>query len=309
MIEQLPAPPRGKKGWPWTEESDVLPRNISSPGSIPGITIVTPSLNQGLYLEETIRSVLLQNYPNLEYIIVDGGSTDNSVDIIRKYEKWITWWVSEKDEGQSDAINKGFRRATGIYGNWICSDDLLCRNALNLLAQQIGSGEDRLLIGRGIRIDGEGRFLNEVPAPGIRSFSDLVDIGRYWRKNDSIMQQSCLYPVAAFRSAGCLTTGSHHTMDFELWGRLLMTGLSIKACNFQAGIFRWYEGQKTSALHKVTRKLVLSALRLIKENKSLSLPEKLKLRTGICMYFAGYQYHRFRSFLGLRRRLKKLGVG
>jgi glycosyltransferase involved in cell wall biosynthesis len=86
---------------------------------------VTPSLNQACFIEETIRSVLLQGYPNLEYIIIDGGSTDNSMEIVGKYKQWLSYWVSEPDNGQSNAINKGFARSSGEILYWINSDDLL----------------------------------------------------------------------------------------------------------------------------------------------------------------------------------------
>src|SRR5262245_16909311 len=133
-LAELPPPPVGKIGWPWTIETLKLP-SVSSDGlPWPSISIVTPSYNQGQFIEETIRSVLLQGYPNLEYIIIDGGSKDQTVDIIHKYEPWLTYWVSRKDRGQAHAINDGLRRASGTIFNWINSDDVLAPNALATIA-------------------------------------------------------------------------------------------------------------------------------------------------------------------------------
>jgi len=105
-------------------------------GNYPKITIITPSYNQGDYIEQTILSIINQNYPNLEYVIIDGGSTDNTVNIIKKYEKYITYWISERDNGQSHAINKGFEKATGEIFNWLNSDDYLEKNALFDIAEK-----------------------------------------------------------------------------------------------------------------------------------------------------------------------------
>src|SRR5215472_7727613 len=97
---------------------------------LPRITVVTPSFNQGQFLEATLRSVLDQNYPNLEYIVCDGGSTDNSVEVIQRYQDRLAWWVSEKDKGQSNAINKGFAGATGDLLAYINSDDTFAPGSL-----------------------------------------------------------------------------------------------------------------------------------------------------------------------------------
>src|SRR5688500_13464995 len=103
---------------------------------LPKISVITSSYNQGKFIEETILSVIGQGYENLEYLVIDGGSTDESVDIIRKYEKQIHYWVSEKDRGQSEAINKGITRSTGEIFTWINSDDLLLPGALHKAAEQ-----------------------------------------------------------------------------------------------------------------------------------------------------------------------------
>lgn len=141
LLNRLPVLHTGKTGWPWTVESIPLPPTMPDGKPWPKISIVTPSYNQGQFLEETIRSVLLQNYPNLEYIIIDGGSTDNSVEIIKKYEPWLKYWVSEKDEGQAEAINKGLARCTGEIFNWINSDDYLTASALQVISEKFDKND------------------------------------------------------------------------------------------------------------------------------------------------------------------------
>lgn len=131
-INDLPLPPIGKTGWPWNVSADSHIRECL-PEHIPIVTIVTPSFNQGEYLEETIRSVLLQGYPELEYKVMDGGSTDESLSIIKKYSKWIDCWVSEPDKGQADAINKGFKHCKGELFAWLNSDDYYLPGGLTRL--------------------------------------------------------------------------------------------------------------------------------------------------------------------------------
>ena len=114
--------------WPYIVSSNT--ESFDERISYPKISIVTPSFNQGKYIEQTILSVINQNYPNLEYIIIDGGSTDETVNIIKKYEPWITYWVSEPDRGQSHAINKGIEKCTGHIFNWLNSDDWYEPNTL-----------------------------------------------------------------------------------------------------------------------------------------------------------------------------------
>jgi glycosyltransferase involved in cell wall biosynthesis len=150
-LAELPPPPAGKTGWPWTIETPKLPPARPGGSPWPRISIVTPSYNQGQFIEETIRSILLQGYPDLEYVIIDGASTDHSVEIIKKYEPWLTYWVSEPDRGQSHAINKGFSRLSGDYVNWINSDDFLYRDALRVIAEAAALADDVDLIS-GVRI-------------------------------------------------------------------------------------------------------------------------------------------------------------
>jgi glycosyltransferase involved in cell wall biosynthesis len=141
-LDELPDPPSGKTGWPWTEQSDPLPETQPDGTPWPRITIVTPSYNQASFLEETIRSILLQGYPNLEYIVTDGESTDGTVEILERYDPWIDHWVSEPDDGQADAIQKGLEEATGDIEAYLNSDDVLLPGALEEVAGMLLQNPD-----------------------------------------------------------------------------------------------------------------------------------------------------------------------
>jgi glycosyltransferase involved in cell wall biosynthesis len=176
------------------------------------ITIITPSFNQGQYIEETILSVLSQNYPNLEYIIIDGGSTDNTVEIIKKYEKHLTYWVSEPDQGQSHAINKGLKHATGDIFNWLNSDDTLLPNALHTVARNF-------LEHKPIAVCGYTQAYWEDGKTALNRISNPVDIeatilGR-------MSQQSLFYDLNLLKSSGnaYVSDSLHYCMDIELWTR------------------------------------------------------------------------------------------
>jgi hypothetical protein len=153
-LRTLPPPPPGKTGWPWTEESPSVPASMPSGAPWPRISIVTPSYNQGKFIEETIRSVLLQGYPNLQYCVFDGGSKDETIDILRKYEPWLHW-VSEKDRGQAHAINKGLARSDGHIAAYLDSDDYYLPGAFQHVAQVWKKPGFDVFVGKGKRIGQE----------------------------------------------------------------------------------------------------------------------------------------------------------
>ncbi len=306
MIAQLPPPPPGKTGWPWTEESETLPPFQPDNKLWPRISIVTPSYNHGKFLEETIRSIILQNYPNLEYLIIDGGSTDGTLKIIEKYIKHITYWVSEPDNGQSQAINKGFMKCSGEYVNWICSDDLLCQNALTNAAPLLAAQKDILLLGSGYRIDEKTKLIDKIESSEINNFNKLVDIRKFWRAGNSIIQQSALYPANAVKEAGFLTESNYYTMDFELWGKLMIHGIPVARTDISIGMFRWYGGQKTSNQKHVSKCLVKTAQQLVLSNNNTGIFLKLLQMIKIYRYTVIYNYRLLRSFIGIKRRLKTM---
>lgn len=210
----------------------------------PKISIVTPSYNQAKFLEETIRSVLLQNYPNLEYLIIDGGSSDGSVDIIKKYEPWLSYWVSEPDNGQSQAINKGFLKCTGKYVAWINSDDLLKPETLFKVANAaINSPEAVVLYGDCEIIDEKGQTLSVYKG---RPF-DLEEMLLVNGKTRSIAQPASFFKRSAFEQIGYLDENLHMIMDVDIYLRIA-ANFGIEAYKYLPetwACFRSYPSQKT----------------------------------------------------------------
>jgi len=182
----------------------------------PKFSIVTPSFNQGQYLERTILSVINQGYPNLEYIIIDGGSKDNSIDIIKQYERHLTYWVSERDPGQSNALNKGFSKITGDIVGWIASDDWYEPGAFDLVAEHFGREPDSIIVGDCIRhYEPEGR--QRALKPKKPSFETLL---RYWRSGFCPPQPSVFFPSTLLNRVGVLNEQLTYAMDLDLWLRM-----------------------------------------------------------------------------------------
>ncbi len=211
-LQDLPTPPQGKTGWPWTEASKPLPAKMPNGAEWPRISIVTPSYNQGEFIEKTIRSILLQGYPNLEYIVIDGGSRDRTVEIIRKYEPWIDYWVSEKDQGQSDAINKGFGRASGQILAWLNSDDYYLPQALQRVGSYQWQEQVGALVGIGHSINEKGEILNQIEPPEL-NFTAFLD----WMSYSNFLQPSCFFTRKVWQECGPLDLELDYCMDLKLW--------------------------------------------------------------------------------------------
>jgi glycosyltransferase involved in cell wall biosynthesis len=209
----------------------------------PPISIVTPSYNQGHFLEETIQSVLSQNYPNLEYIVIDGGSTDNSVQIIKRYEKHLAYWVSERDRGQTDAINKGLKRSRGEFVNWINSDDRLAPGALARIAEGVAKhpqadfvyGDTDILIE-------DGSVLQTRPETRFNGF-----ILRYGA--NVFAQPSCFFRRTLAERIHWLNEELHWSMDYDFWIRAAAAGARFAHVEGVIGQFRLQGGSKTTLQH------------------------------------------------------------
>ncbi len=179
----------------------------------PKLSIITPSFNQADYLDETLRSVLDQGYPDVEHIVVDGASTDGSVGIIKEHSERLAWWVSELDAGQADAINKGFARATGEIVAWLNSDDVYLPDTLTKIAELFDANPDAgIIYGDVLSIDGEGNPINvqrfaQYKLEDLMAFQIISQPGVFMRR--SVLEQ-----------AGYLDQNYHFLLDHHLWLRI-----------------------------------------------------------------------------------------
>ncbi len=236
LLGDLP-PVLDKIGWPWTNEGLGIPDELAANLLWPQISIVTPSFNQAHYLEETLRSVLLQGYPNLELIVVDGGSTDGSVDVIKRYADRIAWWVSERDNGQSHAINKGFRHATGEVLQWLNSDDLFFPGALAAIGRAFRERPDAgMIYGAGAKVDADTRVIKDIP---FRPADMRLLLTLYY-----ILQPSCFVSRRALDAVGLLDETQHFAMDWDLALRVSRK-FPIHAIPEKIGMLRDYPNTKT----------------------------------------------------------------
>ena len=252
-IHDLPAPPSGATDWPWNANGPPAAATMADGSPWPRISIVTPSFNQAGFLEETIRSVLLQGYPNLEYIVIDGGSTDRSPEILERYGEHLTYWVSEPDRGQTHAINKGFARATGEILAYLNSDDHYQPGALLALAEAFHKAPDADVIYGRLRYMAEDGTPQEVHAGRLESFADIADVWYVWWCGRQFVQPEVFWRRRIAEACGLFREDLYYVMDYEYWLRMAAKGGRFVHFPRELASFRRTENQKSQAAENVAR--------------------------------------------------------
>jgi len=223
---------------------------------LPRITVITPSFNQAVYLEQTILSVLGQGYPNLEYIIIDGGSTDGSADIIRKFEDRLAYWVSEKDRGQTHAINKGLRRATGDIIAYLNSDDYYLEGSLALVAEHFIRHPDVDLVHGRCQIVDERGVKIEVRSGSITRYHEILDLWDVWWDQRNFVQPEVFWNKRIADKIGSFREDLFWVMDYEYWLRMLRTRCSVGFIDAEIAAFRLQPEQKSRQSERSVEELL-----------------------------------------------------
>jgi glycosyltransferase involved in cell wall biosynthesis len=183
--------------------------------ALPVISVVTPSLNQGPYIEQNIKSVLNQDYPNFEHIIIDGGSTDGTIDILKKYDHLI--WVSERDKGQTEAINKGFKSASGEIIGWLNSDDYYEPGAFLTIVGELNKAAGRyVVVGDCKVVNRKGKKIGYCKA----KLTHPNNFIKYWERNYRIPQPAVFFYKEILNKIGYLDENLHYVMDYDYWLRI-----------------------------------------------------------------------------------------
>ena len=220
--------------------------------TLPRISLITPSFNQAAYLEDTIQSVLDQGYANLQYGVIDGGSTDGSIDIIRRYRERLSFAIIEPDRGQTDALNKGLRRADGDIVGWVCSDDMLLPGALAAVAETFADGQHpndqenvNWVAGACLMTDAAG-----VPLEQQKPHGDFTPAGLLLRGPDrpfSRPQPAVFWRRSLHDRLGLLRDDLHYCMDFEWWLRLVADGQRPRLLDRELATYRLHDHSKSVA--------------------------------------------------------------
>ncbi len=240
----FPCTPLNRTGWPWEVNQSLFSTLTPTGKPWPKISIITPSFNQGDFIEETIRSVLMQNYPNLEYIIIDGGSTDNTVEIIKKYEPWLAYWVSEKDSGQTAAINKGLRQINGEIVAYLNSDDVYLPNSLFTAAMVFD-------------IDSDVRWVVGSCQMGDNLYNNDLEVKHPYIPDPAwkiLLKEYCVPQPSVFLRKECIDTFGdfdetlHYGMDYDYWCRLILNGYYPSILKELLSFFRIHKDSKTSSM-------------------------------------------------------------
>jgi Glycosyl transferase family 2 len=250
---QAPFAEPSQHQWPWLSHATSHLAALPSGRPWPKISVVTVTYNQAAFLEQTIRSVLLQGYPNLEYIVIDGGSTDNTMTILKRYSQELSFWVSEKDKGQSEALNKGFQHATGEILTWLNSDDRHLPGTLTRVAMAFDQYKPDMVAGGCLLIDDGAphAFYNhhtslavckKMPLP----LDELLDLDGHWKKGQFFYQPEVFWTRQLWdRSGSCVDEALYYSMDYELWLRMAQQNAQIVHILDPLVLFRMHDQQKT----------------------------------------------------------------
>ena len=239
---------------------------------------------------------------------MDGGSTDGSVEIIEKYSPWLSYWVSQTDRGQGDAINRGLTLASGDFASWINSDDLLSKNALVEHASRIGFAPDTVYVGDCFYIDETSKVLL-LHKGKVQSLEDLVRVNTVWNgAHGHIVQPEVMFPRELYLTVGGLDCSNHFTMDFDLWGKFFLAGAIFQYTDIDFAMFRLHPNQKTQDGLTFARSLVESAKKLVYQAETFSEDLKQTVLAELDAFEAAYPYESWRTTgrlarIGLPRRV------
>jgi glycosyltransferase involved in cell wall biosynthesis/SAM-dependent methyltransferase len=238
-----------RSDWPyWSSPVGLMPPTLPSGRPWPRISIITPSFNQGQYIEQTILSVAFQHYPDVEHIVMDGGSKDGTVAVLEKYSPLLSYWVSGKDGGQSNAINKGFARATGEIITWLNSDDLLAPGALVAIAMAFDSSAADMVAGI-CQIHRDNQIFDQhltSCTDGPLPLAELLDLENCWMSGQFFFQPEVFFKrELLLKVGGSVNEKAHWSMDYDLWVRFAQAGAILKVIGRPVAQFRVHEEQKT----------------------------------------------------------------